>query len=170
MLKKVIKYLFLYHFLENRQMIFGHFLRKWFLPFFFKSCGRNLQVFPRVHFESIENIQLGNNVSFNYNGFINGYGGLKIGNDCLFGPGLTIVTSNHKFSGNKNIRNLGHVKKHVIIGNNVWVAANVIILPGVVIGDNVVIGAGSVVTKGITSNKVVVGNPARIIKNNNDEI
>ncbi len=170
MIKKTFKYLFLYHFLENRQMLFGHYLRKWFLPLFFKSCGKNVQVRPRVHFESIEKIRLGNNVSFNYNCFINAYGNLTIGDNCLFGPGLTIITSNHNFKGTENIRNLGHTKKPVKIGNNVWVAANVTILPGVTIGDNVIIGAGSIVTKDIPSNKVVVGNPAKIIKDNLNEV
>lgn len=168
MIKKTIKYFILYHLLENRQMIFGHFLRKWFLPLFFKHCGTNLQVRPRVHFESIEEIAIGNGVSFNYNSFINGFGGLVIGDNCLFGPGLTIITSNHLFKGSLNVRSLGHSKMAVSIGNNVWVAANVTILPGIVIGDNVVIGAGSVVTKSIPSNKVVVGNPARILKENNE--
>lgn len=149
-------------------MIVGHFLRKWFLPPFFKSCGRNLQIRPRVHFECIENISVGNNVSFNYNGFINGCGGINIGNNCLFGPGLTIITANHNFQGSKNVRSLGHLKKPVFIGNNVWIGSNVIILPGVRIGDNCVIGAGSIVTKDIPANKVVVGNPAKIIKDNYD--
>jgi len=56
MFAKIIKYFILYHILEDSQILFGHFLRKWFLPFFFKSCGKNLQVRPRVHFEVPENI------------------------------------------------------------------------------------------------------------------
>ncbi|MEO6287010.1 MAG: DapH/DapD/GlmU-related protein [Dyadobacter sp.] len=52
-----------------------------------------------------------------------------------------------------------------VIGNNVNIGASVCILGDVVIGDNVVIGAGSVVVKSIPANSIVVGNPARIIKN-----
>lgn len=51
----------------------------------------------------------------------------------------------------------------VIIGNNVFIGWNSIILPNVTIGDNVIIGSGSVVTKSIPSNSVVAGNPARVI-------
>lgn len=56
------------------------------------------------------------------------------------------------------------ITKPIVIGNNVYLGNNVIILPGVHIGDNVVIGAGAVVTKDIPSNSVVAGVPARVIK------
>lgn len=54
--------------------------------------------------------------------------------------------------------------KRPIIGNNVTLGAGVIIIGDIIIGDNVIIGAGSVVTKNIPDNCVVVGNPAKIIK------
>lgn len=53
-----------------------------------------------------------------------------------------------------------------MIGDNCIIGTRAIILPGVKIGNNVVVGAGAVVTKDIPSNSLVVGNPARIIKNN----
>jgi len=53
--------------------------------------------------------------------------------------------------------------RRIIIGNNVFIGVNSIILPGVQIGDNVIVGAGAVVTKSIPSGKIVGGNPARII-------
>lgn len=165
-MKKIIKYFILYHILEDAQLLTGHVLRKLFLPFFFKSCGKQLQVRPRVHFESIEKISVGDRVSFNYNSFINGYGNITIGDDCLFGPNVTIISSNHRFKGSLNIRGLGHICDPVIIGNNVWVGSNTTILPGICIGDNVVIGAGSVVTKSVPNNTIAVGNPAKIIKRN----
>lgn len=51
----------------------------------------------------------------------------------------------------------------VVIGNNVFVGADAVILPNVRIGDNVIIGAGTIVTKNIPENSVVVGNPGKII-------
>lgn len=51
----------------------------------------------------------------------------------------------------------------VVIGSDVFIGADAIILPGVTIGNNVVIGAGAVVTKDIPDNSVVVGNPGHII-------
>jgi len=56
------------------------------------------------------------------------------------------------------------ITKPIILGDNVYIGNNAIILPGVVIGDNVIVGAGAVVTKDVPSNSVVVGVPAKIIK------
>jgi len=53
----------------------------------------------------------------------------------------------------------------IVIGRNVWIGNNAIILKGTEIGDNSVIGAGAVVTGGkLPSNVVIAGNPARILK------
>ena len=52
----------------------------------------------------------------------------------------------------------------VIIGDNVWIGMNAIILKGVTIGDNAVVAAGSVVSKDVPANVVVAGNPAVIVK------
>lgn len=56
------------------------------------------------------------------------------------------------------------ITKPIVVGNNVYIGTNAIILLGVTIGNNVVIGAGAVVTKDIPDNSVAVGVPARVIK------
>ena len=56
------------------------------------------------------------------------------------------------------------ITKPIVVGNDVYIGNNVILLPGVTVGNNVVIGAGAVVTKDIPDNSVAVGVPARIIK------
>lgn len=52
----------------------------------------------------------------------------------------------------------------IVIGNDVFIGVNAIIMPGVTIGSRVVVGAGSVVTKDISDGVVVAGNPARVIR------
>lgn len=60
--------------------------------------------------------------------------------------------------------------KRPVIGDNVAIFANAIIIGNIRVGNNVTIGAGAVVVKDIPDNAVVVGNPARIIKYNNEEV
>ena len=90
------------------------------------------------------------------------------GVNCLIGPGVMMRTANHAFSDiNCLIRNQGHDPKDIIIGNNCWLGANVIVLGGVRIGEGSVIGAGSIVTKNIAPMSVAVGIPAKSIKSRN---
>lgn len=60
------------------------------------------------------------------------------------------------------------ITKPIVIGNNVFIGNNVIILPGVTIGNDVIIGAGAVVSKDIPDNSLAVGVPARVIKSADD--
>ena len=55
------------------------------------------------------------------------------------------------------------------IGNNVYIASNATVVGDITIGDNVIIGAGAVVTKSLPGNGVYVGNPAKLLKNINDD-
>ena len=50
-----------------------------------------------------------------------------------------------------------------IIGNNVFIGADAIVLPGKTIGNNVIVGAGTVISKDVPDNCVVIGNPMRIV-------
>ncbi|MDD3392077.1 MAG: acyltransferase [Bacilli bacterium] len=95
-------------------------------------------------------LEIGNNVFFNDNCSINCQKKITIGNGCIFGQNVLIFDHDHDYR--RNI--LDFVRKEVVIGNNVWVGANVVILKGVKIGDNCVIAAGSIVTKDVQSNNV----------------
>lgn len=61
------------------------------------------------------------------------------------------------------------IPKPAIIGNDVWIGSNAVVLGGVRVGNGAVIGAGSVVTKDVPPYAVVGGVPARIIKYRFDE-
>ncbi|MCG8411275.1 MAG: acyltransferase [Bacteroidales bacterium] len=86
--------------------------------------------------------------------YINAYGGLKIGDNVDFGPNLVIVTTNHYKYDQRKLSNT----KGVIIGNNVWIGANTVILPGAKIGDEVTIGAGCTISGEIPSKSTVTRN------------
>jgi len=93
--------------------------------------------------------------------YIQAINGIKIGENFLFAPGVKIISANHQV----NNLEISEFSDKIIIGNNVWIGANAIILPGVKIGNNCIIGAGSVVTKSFSDDYLVIaGNPAKIIK------
>jgi acetyltransferase-like isoleucine patch superfamily enzyme len=97
--------------------------------------------------------------------YIDATGGLDIGSDVSIAHGVTVMTTEHDFSGgDRPIRENALIYSPVTIGNDVWVGAGVKILAGVTIGNRVVIGAGAVVTKSIPSNSLSVGVPARVTK------
>ena len=57
----------------------------------------------------------------------------------------------------------------IVIGDDVWVGANSVVLPGVTIGSGVVIGAGSVVTRDIPPNVLACGVPCKVIREITEE-
>ena len=61
------------------------------------------------------------------------------------------------------------LKGDTVIGNDVWIGQNAVILPGVHIGDGAIIGANSVVGSDIDSYTIVVGNPARVLRKRFDD-
>ena len=92
--------------------------------------------------------------------YIQALQGIHLGSNFLFAPGTTIISVNHGVNNEFKDDQINPV----IIGDNVWLGANVTILPQVKLGDNVVVGAGSVVTKSFPSNSIIAGNPAKLIK------
>jgi acetyltransferase-like isoleucine patch superfamily enzyme len=110
-------------------------------------------------------IEIGDNSRFNNNVTIISHDNqIKIGSGVLVGMNVLIINSDFHPLQIHNRIDKNVISKPIVIGNNVFIGANSIILKGVTIGQNSVIGAGSVVTHNISSNSVVAGNPAKVIK------
>lgn len=92
-------------------------------------------------------------------------GPVTIGHHVNLAQGITVTALNHKFK-NPDIRidEQGVSTKPVVIGNDIWVGANAVILPGITIGDHSVIAAGAIVTKDVPPHSLVAGVPAKVIK------
>jgi len=102
---------------------------------------------------------------------------VKIGKFCSFSKNITIIVDgNHQtdwvstYPFGRCFDDINQNPEHpsgkgdIIIGNDVWIGFNALILPGVKIGDGAVVGANSVVTKPVADYEIVAGNPARHIK------
>jgi len=89
-----------------------------------------------------------------------------IGKDVRMGPDVILQSGDHVFSErDKPIRLQGYTEpRPIVIEDDVYIGARVIILPGRKIGRGAVIGSGAVVTKDVPEYAVVAGNPARIVK------
>lgn len=107
---------------------------------------------------------------------------LKVGAFCSLAAGVQIfLGGNHRidwvttypfnvlWQAGQGIEGHPATKGDVIIGNDVWVGSQALILSGVTIGDGAVVGARAVVTKDIPPYSIVAGNPARIIRQRFDE-
>lgn len=91
------------------------------------------------------------------------YGNVEIGNNVMIAPNVMIAGGNHGISRNGTpMISQPNISKGIIIGNDVWGAANVVILDGAFVGDGAIITAGAVVTKNVESYSIVAGNPAKL--------
>lgn len=89
---------------------------------------------------------------------------IEIGDFVRITSGVQILTHDYSFSVLCSVEGgiVGSVEK-TVIGNNVFIGRNAIILKGVYVGNNVIIGAGSIVSKNCEDNSVYAGNPAKRI-------
>ena len=110
---------------------------------------------------------VGSNTYIGENNNIRASGGkIIIGNNCLISQNVSIIASNHSIRKEELLIKQGWVEKNngVIIGDDVWIGANSVIVPGVKIGTGAVIGSGSIIVKDVPEYAIVVGNPGKIIK------
>ena len=125
-------------------------------------CGVGLKFWGTVYIKNPRKLYIGDHVSINDSAYINALGEIEIGNNVAISAGAKLVSTmlDVDLFTTKKV----HVNQKIIIGSNVQIGAGAIVLPGIVIGDNVIVGAGSVVTKNVMANCVVVGNPARKLR------
>ena len=92
--------------------------------------------------------------------------GIKIGDNTIIAGQCYIIDSNHGMKADQLIRQQEDCAAEggIVIGSDVWIAAQCSILKGTRIHDHAVIGAQSLVNSEIPANAIAVGTPARIIK------
>jgi maltose O-acetyltransferase len=95
--------------------------------------------------------------------------GVVLGDDVIMGPDVKIFSRNHRFDDpGQAVASQGKQQRSVVIGDDVWIGANVVVLPGVTVGDHAILAAGAIVTRDVPAWAIVGGNPARFIKDRRD--
>ena len=146
----------------------GHFsfgakkLRRSCAKLILPHCGKNVNIEHGAKFAW--DLSIGDNSGVGVNALLSPQ--ITIGNDVMMGPECMMFTSNHGI-GRRDIpmwQQESSPTRPIVIGNDVWIGARVIILPGVHVGDGSIIGAGSIVTHDVPPYGIVAGNPARLIR------
>ena len=92
--------------------------------------------------------------------YIQGNGGIYIGNYVRIASNVGIISANHGLYDYTK-----HVNKEVYISDYCWIGMGAIILPGVILGPRTIVAAGAVVTKSFPDGFCVIGgNPAKLLK------
>lgn len=128
----------------------------------FGRGGDTVRMQPPFFCDYGTNIELGEQVYFNFNCVVLDVCSVRIGDFTMFGPGVQILTPLHPMNAAE--RRLSEYGRPIEIGSDVWVGGGALILPAVRIGSRSVIGAGSVVTRDVPDGVFAAGNPCRVIR------
>ena len=133
----------------------------------FGATGEWVYVEPEFRCDYGSNIRVGENFYANYGCIMLDSAPITIGDECMFGPRVSLVTATHpvedwlRSPGNFQV---GEYALPITIGNRVWLGAGVVVNPGVTIGDGAVVASGAVVTRDVPPYTLAAGVPAAVKK------
>lgn len=116
----------------------------------------------------VGDVIIGNNTRIGLGNTI--IGPVNIGSDIMFAQNIVLSGLNHSYQDiSMSIHDQKVSTSVITVEDEVWIAANSVIVAGVKIGKHSVVAAGSVVTKDVPPYSIVAGNPAKLIKQYNFE-
>ena len=101
-------------------------------------------------------LKIGDNVSINSFNVIVCRESITIGDGVELSPNVQIYDHDHNFRADGGIKTKKYKTSKIIIGKNVWIGANTVVLKASVIGDNSIVAAGSVVNSTISANSLFI--------------
>jgi len=164
---KLIFYYLIIQKIPHSRLFFGfNTIRLWYVSKVLKIIpfDKNSKFENNVYISDARNLKIGKHVRINEYSFFQGK--ITIGDYVLIAPYVSIYTNTHTHEDGPVpfIKQPINPAKEVILGDNVWLGRNVVVLPGITIGSGSIVGANSVVTKDIEANSIVGGVPAKIIR------
>lgn len=141
-----------------------HFFQTQWYRYRLGRIGEKVTIMNGCVFTNPETVFFGNNVLVNFQSvfFSNPTSSIQVGDNVIIGPRCMFITTGHAFDiVGKFIIDNPLVSETIVIEDDVWIGANVIVLPGVKISKGSVVGAGSVVTKDVKPYSIITGIPAK---------
>jgi maltose O-acetyltransferase len=135
--------------------------RRVVLELLFGGVGEQSMIEPPFHCSYGENTYIGDYTYLNAFCTILDNNEVRIGNHVMIGPAVQIYTAAHLLQADARIAGW-EVTKPIVIEDNVWIGGRAVVLPDVTIGCDAVVGAGAVVTRDVPPSTIVVGNPATV--------
>jgi acetyltransferase-like isoleucine patch superfamily enzyme len=89
--------------------------------------------------------------------------GISIGNDCLIASGCRFIDHDHGMKPQWPMRSQSGPEQEIVIGNDVWIGCNAVVLKGVRIGDGAVVGAAALINRPVPPGEIWAGIPAKKI-------
>jgi len=123
-------------------------------------CTGTIYVHPLARFSDPSNVTIGANCNIG-KAFFYALDKISIGDRSIVGENVLLCTGSHDIYA----ADFRLVTKPIAVGRCVWIATGATILPGVRIGDGAVVGAMAVVSRDVPAGAVVIGNPARVVRN-----
>jgi len=128
--------------------------------------GPEVSFAPNVSFRNAERITIGRGTHIGEHSIIwagNTSGRIVFGEKCLLAPNVTLTASNYATEPGRFVMDQPKIERDIVLGSDVWLGANTVVLAGVTIGDGAIVAAGGVVTKDVPAGAIVGGVPARVI-------
>ncbi|OBK40148.1 maltose acetyltransferase [Mycobacterium sp. 1245111.1] len=128
------------------------------------SLGEGSEILPRFQCDYGTHISIGAGCFVNYDAIFLDCASITIGDHVQIGPRVQLVTPRHPVDDHESRRAGWESAAPIVIADNAWLAAGVIVCPGVTVGEDSVIGAGSVVTRDVPEQVLAAGNPCRVLR------
>lgn len=130
------------------------------------QVGAGSRIAPNVSLRNAERIRMGQGCHIGERCFLwagDSVGRIDIGDNVSAAPGVFMTASDYHFVSGTAFRKQPKRERNIVIGDDVWLGAGVVITAGVTVGDGCVVGAGAVVTKSLPAGCIAVGVPAKVV-------
>ena len=165
-MKEVVRALFSLDFLRSLANGFGYYVHEQVVWRRKIHADGSARIHPTASIRNAENVYIGRNSHINHHCCIwaGDHSAIRLGDDLLMGPGVMMFAGNHGLDRTSPMTYQPRQERDIIIDDDVWLGAGVVVTGGVHLAKGIVVAAGAVVTKSVEEPFAILGwVPARMI-------